>query len=55
MKGDSALKVPLYAVRDVFLRQLDDAVRALRGSSDERIHDVRKELKRARATPKVAR
>jgi CHAD domain-containing protein len=55
MKADSALKVPLYAVRDVFLRQLDDAVRALRGSSDERIHDVRKELKRARATLRLLR
>ena len=54
-KGDSALKVPLYAVRDVLIRQLDDAARALRGSSDERIHDVRKALKRARATLRLLR
>jgi CHAD domain-containing protein len=55
MKGDSHLKVPLYAVRDVFLRQLNNAIHALRGRSDERIHDVRKELKRARATLRLLR
>ncbi|HEV7614289.1 MAG TPA: CHAD domain-containing protein [Steroidobacteraceae bacterium] len=49
------MNVPLYAVRDEFLRQLDHAVRALQGSSGERIHDVRKELKRARATLRLLR
>ncbi len=55
MKGDSALKVPLYAVRDELIQQLNDAVRALGGTSDERIHEVRKELKRARATLRLLR
>jgi CHAD domain-containing protein len=55
MKVDSRLNVSLYAVRDVFLRQLNNAIRALRGSSEEGIHDVRKALKRARATLRLLR
>jgi CHAD domain-containing protein len=47
----------LHKVRDVLLRQLDDAIGRLKknGKSDTTVHDVRRELKRARATLRLLR
>jgi CHAD domain len=47
----------LRIVRDVLLRQLDDAIGRLKknGKSDTTVHDVRRELKRARATLRLLR
>jgi len=47
----------LHIVRDVLLEQLDDAMGRLKkdGKSDATVHDVRRELKRARATLRLLR
>jgi CHAD domain-containing protein len=47
----------LHKVRGVLLEQLDDAIRRLKknGKSDATVHDVRRELKRARATLRLLR
>jgi CHAD domain-containing protein len=47
----------LHNVRDVLLEQLDDAIGRLKkdGKSDATVHDVRRELKRARATLRLLR
>jgi CHAD domain-containing protein len=47
----------LHIVRDVLLEQLDDAIGRLKknGKSDATVHDVRGELKRARATLRLLR
>jgi CHAD domain-containing protein len=47
----------LHKVRGVLLEQLDDAVGRLKknGKSDTTVHDVRRELKRARATLRLLR
>jgi CHAD domain-containing protein len=47
----------LHRVRDVLLGQLDDAIGRLKknGKSDTAVHDVRRELKRARATLRLLR
>jgi CHAD domain-containing protein len=47
----------LHKVRDVLLGQLDDAIGRLKknGKSDTAVHDVRRELKRARATLRLLR
>jgi CHAD domain-containing protein len=47
----------LHKVRDVLLEQLDDAIGRLKknGKSDATVHDVRRELKRARATLRLLR
>lgn len=47
----------LHKVRGVLLEQLDDAIRRLQknGKSDATVHDVRRELKRARATLRLLR
>jgi CHAD domain-containing protein len=47
----------LHKVRGVLLEQLDDAIGRLKknGKSDTTVHDVRRELKRARATLRLLR
>jgi CHAD domain-containing protein len=47
----------LHKVRDVLLEQLDDAIGRFKknGKSDATVHDVRRELKRARATLRLLR
>jgi CHAD domain-containing protein len=47
----------LHRVRDVLLEQLDGAVQRLEkhSKSDASVHDIRKELKRARATLRLLR
>jgi len=56
MKSSSS-DVPLRVVRDVFIGQLNNAVRGFRRKnfSNESIHSIRKELKRARATLRLLR
>ena len=47
----------LHKVRDLLLEQLDDAIGRFKknGKSDAAVHDVRRELKRARATLRLLR
>jgi CHAD domain-containing protein len=54
---DSMHGLRLHKVRDVLLEQLDDAIGRLKknGRSDTTVHDVRRELKRARATLRLLR
>jgi hypothetical protein len=54
---DSMHDLRLHKVRDVLLEQLDDAIGRLKknGKSDTTVHDVRRELKRARATLRLLR
>jgi CHAD domain-containing protein len=56
MKSSSS-DVPLRVVRDVFIGQLNNAVRGFRRKnfSNESIHRIRKELKRARASLRLLR
>ena len=48
---------PMHIVRDMLVAQLDKSVAALqgRGARDPVIHDVRTELKRARASLRLMR
>jgi CHAD domain-containing protein len=53
----SSSDVPLHVVRNAFIGQLDNAERGFRRKiiSDESIHRIRQELKRARATLRLLR